>query len=256
MADRRIGINLYSLRDYTQEPEALTMTLKRVKDMGYQGVQISGIQDPDPAAIADAVRSVGIPVAATHLGWELLTRDIDAVLNTHRLYECPHVAIGGLPDGYHSLEGLRQFVRELDPVLTRLQADGLDFSYHNHNHELAPYDGQPWLGRLISDTSSVGLNLEIDTYWIQAGGGDPVEWIKRCAGRVPLLHLKDMTITPAREQRFAPVGDGNLEWDKILRAADECGVEWYLVEQDTFYGADEFEQVERSCRFLRRELGI
>jgi sugar phosphate isomerase/epimerase len=65
-----------------------------------------------------------------------------------------------------------------------------------------------------------------------------------------------MTITPDREQRFAPVGDGNLEWAEILGAAERCGVEWYLVEQDSFYGADEFAQVERSCTFLRNELGI
>ena len=74
-------------------------------------------------------------------------------------------------------------------------------------------------------------------------------------GRIPLLHVKDMTITASREQRFVPVGDGNLEWDKIFRTAERAGVEWYLVEQDTNYGADPFRMVERSCRFLRERLG-
>jgi len=255
VAAKRIGINLYSLRDHTQEAGALRETLRRVRDMGYEGVQISGIRDLDPSAIAEAVKEIGTPVAATHMGWEQFTKDTDTVVDVHRSYGCSHTAIGSLPEDYRSLAGIRRFLDELGPVMERLRAEGMDFSYHNHNHELAHFDRVPWLGRLIEESADLGLCFEIDTYWIQAGGGDPVAWMARCTGRMPLLHLKDMIVTTAREQRFAPVGDGNLEWDEILSTAERCGVEWYLVEQDTFYGADPFTDVERSCRFLRKRLG-
>ena len=82
-----------------------------------------------------------------------------------------------------------------------------------------------------------------DIYWIQAGGGDPAAWVTRCAGRQPLLHLKDMAVSPEREQRMAEIGEGNLNWSAILKAAGEGGVEWYLVEQDHCYGRDPFESL-------------
>jgi sugar phosphate isomerase/epimerase len=130
----------------------------------------------------------------------------------------------------------------------------MDFSYHNHNHELTRFGGNTWLATVLEGSAGSSLNFEIDTYWIQAGGGDPVEWIRRCSGRIPLLHVKDMIVTPEREQRFAPVGDGNLEWEKIFAVAETAGVQWYLVEEDTFYGADPFEDVARSSRFLHKAL--
>jgi sugar phosphate isomerase/epimerase len=95
------------------------------------------------------------------------------------------------------------------------------------------------------------LKAEIDVYWIQAGGGDPAAWIRKCAGREPLLHLKDMAVGPGREQRMAEIGEGNMNWSAILQAAEESGVEWYLVEQDHCYGRDPFESLAISYRNLR-----
>jgi sugar phosphate isomerase/epimerase len=129
----------------------------------------------------------------------------------------------------------------------------MDFSYHNHNHELVRYNGKTWLARLYENVSPQVLKAEIDTYWIQAGGGDPAEWIRRCAGREPLLHLKDMSITSKREVRMAEIGEGNLNWPAIIKAAKEGGVEWYLVEQDTCYGRDPFESLAISFQFLKNK---
>ena len=94
------------------------------------------------------------------------------------------------------------------------------------------------------------LKAELDVYWVQAGGADPAFWIAKCAGREPLLHLKDMTMGPGREQRYAEVGEGNLNWLAILAAAKEGGVEWYLVEQDLCYDRDPFESLAISYRNL------
>ena len=53
-----------------------------------------------------------------------------------------------------------------------------------------------------------------------------------CAGREPLVHLKDMVITAEREQLFGEIAEGNLNWPAILDACKEAGVEWYIIEQD------------------------
>jgi len=72
-----------------------------------------------------------------------------------------------------------------------------------------------------------------------------------CAGREPLCHLKDMCITAEREQRFAEIGEGNLNWRAILDAAEHSGVEYLLVEQDQCYGRDPFESLAVSYRNLK-----
>jgi sugar phosphate isomerase/epimerase len=108
------------------------------------------------------------------------------------------------------------------------------------------------LALLYEKAPAEKLKAEIDVYWIQAGGGDPAEWIRCCAGRQPLLHLKDMTVGPEREQRMAEVGEGNMNWQAILDAAREGGVEWCLVEQDNCYERNPFESLEISYHNLVR----
>jgi sugar phosphate isomerase/epimerase len=112
-----------------------------------------------------------------------------------------------------------------------------------------------WLAQLFDRTDPRQVQAELDTYWIQHGGGDPAAWIRRYAGRVPLLHLKDMCITPQGEQRYAEVGAGNLNWPAILAAAADAGVECYIVEQDECYARDPFDSVALSFRFLH-SLGL
>jgi sugar phosphate isomerase/epimerase len=92
--------------------------------------------------------------------------------------------------------------------------------------------------------------MEIDTYWITHGGGDPAAWIAKCRGRIPAVHLKDMLIKLDRTQYMAEVGEGNLNWPAILAACKEAGVEHLLVEQDVCY-RDPFESLEISLKNLK-----
>ena len=250
-----LGAQLYTVRQFTRTASDLAATLKKIADIGYTAVQISGIGSIDPKDVARMMEDTGLTVAATHVGWNRLLNDLDAVIEEHKLWKCVHVAIGGLPKEYYSIDGIKRFIDELTPIAERLLQEGMDFSYHNHNHELAKYEGKTWLERLYEQADPRYLKAEIDTYWIQAGGGDPAEWIRKCAGREPLLHLKDMIVTPDRQQRFAEIGEGNLNWPAILQAAKEGGVEWYLVEQDNCYKRDPFESLAISYRNLR-EMGL
>jgi len=251
MADYQVGAQLYTVREFTQTAEGMRDALRRVAEIGYRAVQVSGFGSLDPKEVGQALRDYGLDCVSTHTAWERFQNDLDAVIEEHRMWGCPHPAIGGLPKEYYSLDGLKRFADELPPIAERLSQEGMTFSYHNHNHELARYGGKTWLELLYDTIDARHLKAEIDTYWIQAGGGDPAAWIRRYPGRQPLLHLKDMIVTPAREQRFAEIGEGNLNWPAIMAAAKEAGVQWYLVEQDQCYGRDPFESLAISYRNLR-----
>ena len=246
-----MGAQLYTVRDFTKTAEDLAATLDKVAAIGYTTVQISGIGPIDPAAVARLLQASGLTCVATHMGWERFLNDLEAVIEEHRMWGCRHPAIGGLSAEYHSSEGLDKFLAELPAVAGKLAEAGMDFSYHNHSHELARFDGRTWLAMLYERAAPAILKAEIDTYWIQAGGGDPAAWIRKCAGREPLLHLKDMCVTPEREARYAEIGEGNLNWPAIFAEAEAGGVEYALVEQDLCYERDPFDSLAISYRNLR-----
>lgn len=250
-----LGAQLYTVREFTKTASDLAETLKKVADIGYTAIQISGIGPIDQEEVAKMVEDTGLTVAATHIGWNQLLEDVDAVIEQHKLWNCVHVAIGGLPGEYYSVDGIKKLLDELPPIAEKLSEEGMDFSYHNHNHELIRYGEKTWLAMLYEQAAPEHLKAELDTYWIQAGGGDPAAWVRKCAGREPLLHLKDMAMAPGRKQRFAEIGEGNLNWKAILEAASKGGVEWYLIEQDSCYDRDPFESLAISYNNLK-EMGL
>ena len=251
MLENVVAAQLYTVREFTKTARGVAETLKKVADIGYSAVQISGFGPVDPKVVAKMVGDNGLTVAATHIGWDRFLSELDVVIEEHILWKCKHPAIGGLFGEYRSLDGLKRFLDELAPVAEKLAQVGMDFSYHNHSHEFARYGDKTWIEMLYEQSDADMLKFELDVYWVQHGGADPAYWVRKCAGREPLLHLKDMAITKDREQRYAEVGEGNLNWPAILDAAQESGVEWYLVEQDQCYERDPFESLAISYRNLK-----
>ncbi len=253
MSEMRLGAQLYTCRDFCKTIDDIAETLRKVKDIGYQAVQVSGFGPVDYREVAKLLDDAGVICASTHINWDDCLNDIDAVIETHKAWKCPHPAIGGLSNEYHSEDGLKKFLDELPPIAEKLAAEGMDFSYHNHDHEFVRIGEKTWLEELYEKASPEHLKAEIDTYWITAGGGDPAAWIRKLAGREPLLHLKDMAIVLEEgmpPQRFAEIGEGNLNWPAIIDAAGDSGVEWCLIEQDQCYGRDPFESLAISYRNL------
>ena len=250
----RVGAQLYTVRECCKTVEEVTATMKKVAAIGYKFVQISGMGELDLVQAGKMAIDSGLAVAATHVGWEGLLTQVDKVIADHQAIGCRHVAIGGLSAEYLSLEGIQKLASELAPVAAALRAAGMDFSYHNHDHEFIKIDGKCWLTWLYQNISGSVLKAELDTFWVQSGGGDPAEWVRTVGGRQPLLHLKDMVWVRTEkgfERRFAEIGAGNLNWPRILESAEKVGVEYLLVEQDRCYERTPFESLEISYRNLK-----
>ena len=251
MTRSRIAAQLYTLRDFTKTPADIAGTMKKVREIGYEAVQLSALGPIQPAELKKITDGEGLTICSTHIGFERMRDDPQGIIEEHNIYECKHSAIGAMPGDYRSAEGFHRFAREASEVAKRLAEGGLTFSYHNHSFEFesAAADGDTiGLEILRTESDPRYFNLELDTYWVQHGGGDPADWIRKCKGRVPLLHLKDMAFKDG-QQIMAEVGEGNLNWTAIIRAAEEAGVEWYLVEQDVCQH-DPFESLAISLRNL------
>ena len=246
-----LGAQLFTLREFEKTLPDYTEAMKKVAAIGYKTVQVSGIGVKDAKEIVEVTDGEGLEIATTHMGWPRFLNELDAVIEEHKVMKCKHPAVGGLPGEYHTEEGLKKFLDELAPVAEKLAAEGMDFSYHNHNHEMAKYGGRTWLGALYEDASPDILKAELDTHWIVAGGGDPIEWIQKVSGRMPILHLKDFAINSKNERIFAEIGEGNLNWKGIMAAAEAADVEYMMVEQDNCYGEDPFDCLATSYKNLK-----
>jgi sugar phosphate isomerase/epimerase len=242
---------MYTIREFIKTIDGVAESFKKIAKIGYKNVQISGMGPVDAKEVAKLAKDNGLSIVATHRGWGQFLKEIDKEIEIHQTWDCKHAAIGSLGGEYNNLEGLKRFLAELPPVAEKLTKVGIDFSYHNHSHELCKFgQAKTWLDMLYAQADPKMLKAEIDVYWITHGGGDPAAWIRKFGARQPLLHLKDMAVTPERKQIMAEIGEGNLNWAEILKAAKDVGVEWYLVEQDDCNGRDPFESLAISYRNL------
>jgi sugar phosphate isomerase/epimerase len=244
-----IGAQLYTVREFTQTPEGIAETLKKVREIGYEAVQVSGFGPIDKQELKRMLDGEGLVCASTHIQFGDMREEFDRVVDEHKTLGCDYPAIGGMPGDYRNDEGYHRFAREASEVAAKLKEHGMTFGYHNHSWELQK-SGDRLVLELLMDECSDDVTFEIDTYWIQHGGGCPATWVRKASGRIPLLHLKDMAIQDG-EQIMAEVGEGNLDWEGILAAAKASGVEWYLVEQDHCQ-RDPFESLAISLRNMKR----
>jgi sugar phosphate isomerase/epimerase len=251
MPASQIACQLYTLREFSKTPADIAATLKKVKKIGYDAVQVSGIGKIDPKELANILKGEGLACCVTHISKDRMRDETQAVIDEHKMWGCKYTAIGGFfPKENVSTQTWTDFAGEYNQIAKKLAGGGLKIGYHNHSHELAHFDGKPAMQILI-DRLDPSVWIEIDTYWIQHGGGDSIQWINKVKGRIPCVHLKDMGIRLDRTQFMAEVGEGNLNWDGILNACRAAGVEWYIVEQDNCNGRDPFESVAISLRNLK-----
>lgn len=244
----RLAAQMYTVRDFTKTPQGIAESLRKIREIGYEAVQVSAIGPIDYKELKKMLDGEGLVACAQHSRWESFLENIEAVIEEYKTIDCRHAAIGSIPGKYRSAEGFKQFAEEGSRVAERLAQEGMTFSYHNHSFEFERFGDRTGMQILIEE-SDPKLCFEIDTYWVQHGGGDPAAWIRKVKGRAPLVHLKDMVVQ-GKEVVMAEVGEGNMNWESILAACREAGVEWYMVEQDICQ-RDPFESLAISYRNLK-----
>jgi sugar phosphate isomerase/epimerase len=242
-----IAVELYTLRDHLRDADAIAASLQRVREIGYEGVELAGLGPIEPTRLARLLSDAGLVVGSAHVPWERLRNEVDAVLEDCRTWSCDHVAVPILPQEYRNAAGYLRFGAEAVEVADTLRSAGVRLSYHNHSFEFERFGSKSGL-ELLFEASGPALGGQLDTYWIQHGGGSPAGWIRRLRGRVPTVHLKDMVIMEG-EPTMAEIGEGNLDWGDVLLACKEAGTERLIVEQDVCRG-DPFDSLAISRRNL------
>lgn len=249
MMKMKIGAQLYTVREFMQTPKDFEETIKKVAEIGYKYVQVSGIGNVPAKDVANICNAHGIEIVLTHTAPDRILHDIVNVIDEHHIMGAKYIGLGSMPESYErSSTGVQSFIEDFAPSIREIEASDMKFLYHNHAYEFEKHDGKRLIRHIMEGLPNIGFTL--DTYWVQFAGGSPASWIRRLKGRVPVLHLKDMCVVQDK-QRMCEVMTGNMSWPAIFAAILEGGVEYGMVEQDDCYGKDPFECLKTSYNNLR-----
>jgi sugar phosphate isomerase/epimerase len=250
----QVAAQLYTIRDHIKTPADIATSMKKVRDIGYTAVQVSGMGPIEESELIKILDGEGLECCATHEPGDVIRQTPEVVVERLNRLSCKYTAYP-YPAGvdFSNPHDVNSLASDLEKAGAVLREAGQVLGYHNHAIEFLRVGGKTLLETIYDTTSPENLVGEIDTYWVQYGGGDPVAWCERLAGRLPLLHLKDYGYTAENKPVFAEIGYGNLDCKGIVSAAEASGCEWFIIEQDTCSG-DPFDSLRLSFDYIRDHL--
>ncbi|MDD2362129.1 MAG: sugar phosphate isomerase/epimerase [Oscillospiraceae bacterium] len=241
----KIALQLYSIHQEVERD--FFGTLKKVAAMGYDGVEFAGYFGNSAADVKKELDKLGLVSVGTHNmfdnpGTYKENLEFEKELNT-----C------GLVVPWHTIESeddVNALVKKMKELASYYTPHGFKVGYHNHNQEFKTFGGKYALDILFEQVPE--LICEIDVYWVKFAGVDPVEYLKKYNGRIPLIHLKDMEKN--NNKKSTEIGSGSLDMPAIIKTAGECGTEWLIVEQEEYSKYTPMESAKISYDYIKSEL--
>ena len=246
-----VALQLYSVRDAMKAD--FFGTLKKVKDMGYDGVEFAGLMGNAPEEIKSALDDIGLVPVAAHIAMGDFDADLDRRLEEMKIIGAKYVVVPSVPQEYRPDAG-GDFVKAFEKFRTIAEAakkEDMMLLYHNHDFEFIKIGDKYALDLLYETLPADLLQTELDTCWINVGGENPANYVRKYAGRAPVVHIKDFigeksenmyeligektTALPRKAMQnfaFRSVGEGKQDIPAILNACRDAGTSWLIVEQD------------------------
>jgi sugar phosphate isomerase/epimerase len=225
-----VALQLYTVRDDAAKDFA--GTIRHVAEIGYSGVELAGHGGLSPHALKSLLDEHGLAVVGSHIGIDAMESEMARVIDENLTIGNTHIVVPYLSaDRREGADGYRRTAAKLNALGETASSYGITLAYHNHAFEFEPLEnGEFGLDIILQNTDPSLVKAEVDTYWVLVAGQDPVAFINKYSGRIPLVHIKDRDPV---DGSFAEVGTGNLPLDAIIEASQTAGAVWLIVEQDS-----------------------
>ncbi len=241
----RIGVQLYTVRDdLARDFEG---TLSRIAELGYHELEFAGYHGKSPSEVRAIITRLGLAAPASHVPIDAFRRDADGAIAAAKEVGHRYLVVPWLdPSERRTIDDYRRIADQLNQFGEKVRAAGMQLGYHNHDFELLAIDGTVPLDVLLERTDPNLMVLELDLYWVTKGGADPLTYFSRHPGRVHLVHVKDSAGAP--EHRMVDVGQGTIDFGKLLSQREQAGIRHAFVEHDN--PANPFETLRVSYQHL------
>ena len=255
------GATLYTVRDLMNEnPKE---TLQEVANIGYKYIEATGYNEGKfygmaPSEFKEYLPSIGLVPVSSHFAMVTLD-NADQLIADAKAAGFQYFVIPIPPMGHFTFDqetmtmGMSEDVEWLTEVFNTIgkkcKDAGLELLYHNHNFEFVENSkGVVPMDYFLENTSADTVNFQLDLYWITAAGKDPVAYFEKYSGRFKMWHVKDMD----KEGKFAPVGEGTIDFGRILEKKEVSGLKYYIVEQDMTWELNPLEAIKISHKGLKK----
>jgi len=246
-----VALQLFTIRELTEDD--FLGAVEKVAKIGYDALEFAGYGGLSAKEVKQLIDNLGLIPVGSHEGFEGLAKGLEARIEFNLELGNKYIVVPSMPGQWRDkgVDGFKQFGERLNVMGEKIKQAGMGFCYHNHNFEFEKVDGKYLYDHLFEATDPELVKAQVDIYWVQVGGEDPVAHLKKYAGRCPLLHMKDMTA--GEDKMFAPVGAGIIDMKGIIQTARETGAEWFIVEQDSMQ-LPVLEAIEISLKNMRNLL--
>lgn len=244
-----IALQLYSIRDELMND--FCGNIKKIKEQGYDGVELAGCYGLSKEKIKSCLNENQLVALSAHVPIEELAERLDETLDYYGYLGCKYIAVPYLQEKQRyktpAYEGILETIRTAGNAC---KDHGIQLLYHNHDFEFEKTEQDSYvIDELYNEISSDLLKTEFDTCWVHVAGEDPVSYLEKYKERCPVIHLKDYE---KKDQiALTHLGNGVMDFKKILEKAETCGVEWVVIEQDDHYGTNSIEDAKRSIDYLK-----
>ncbi len=232
----KLGAQLYSLNKFVKTPEELKATMLKCKEIGYENVQFSSVPNMGAEVWKKISDETGMEIVCTHSPFDRIINDTDALIEEHKIFGCPVIGLGWMPNEYHdSWENFSKCLPLFEAAVAKIEAAGLHFGYHNHAFEFDKFtDADFCMMDYIIDKLPEWYII-LDTGWVKFAGADQVALIERIGGRrLQCIHFKEFKSADKTDlfNNICTCGEGFSDFASIVAACKKVGVENVLVEQD------------------------
>jgi len=252
------GLALYTVRDAMKDARA---TLEKVAQAGYVNVESAGYDNGkfynlSPADFKSLLDEMKLKPISAHQS-SVTFDNVDQQIADLKTAGFQYFVVPIPPMGLFVHEGERMAMKGgaknlaqiLDKLGEKCAAAGLQLLYHNHDFEfMKDADGIVPIEYLLENCNPKYVNFQMDLYWVTKAGADPVAYFKRYPGRFKIWHVKDMD----EQGRFAPVGNGKIDFKRVLDNKQLSGMQYYFVEQDACFNETPIEAIVISHKGLEK----
>ena len=269
-----VAIQVYGLRDLLENtPENFKDVMQKVKDLGYDGVELAGLYGLEPAFVKKTLDEVGLVPVSAHVAFAEMMDDLDKVIADYTTIGVQYLVMPYMAEEYRPVnpEGFEKFLPMLNEVGEKIHKAGMTFLYHNHDFEFVKLpDGRWGYDAMFEAIPHDNLMPELDTCWCDVATGEAPKFIRKYTDRIPVVHLKDYIKKGEVKNMYKligidseeggeeagyfglrPVGFGQMIWEPVLEAGLAADAKWVIVEQDEHYEVDPLECARRSREYLK-----
>lgn len=235
------GVQMYTYRNVLKE-KGLEATLNIIKESGITEIEGGGAEGFTLQEYKKMLDDRGLTTPSIGADYNELVRDPQSIVNNAKFLGAKFVMVAWIPHtvGNFNFVNASQAVEDFNKAGKILSENGLTLKYHFHGYEIIPHKNGTLLDYMMENTNPDYVSYQMDIYWIQFGGGNPEQLLRKYPDRWVSFHLKDMQKGTLKDHTGLSdnstnviFGEGEIDFIGIIKTGNELGIKHFFIEDES-----------------------